>query len=242
MIQTTGLTTLRSLAFQTLFYLWTTMLALTFLPLLIMPRSWIVWCGEGWLRSVLWLLKCTVGLSYRVEGAEHIPDGPVIYAFKHQSAWDTLAVPVLIRNPAVVVKRELLQIPFYGWYAKKHGMIGIDRDRGHRALRQILDKGEKAIAAGKPLVVFPEGTRTAPGTRVPYFAGIALIYSRMGLPVVPVALNSGLFWPRRSFIKRAGCITVRYLPAIPPGLSRKAFMEQLEDAIETASDSLAVSK
>ncbi len=233
---------LRSLVFQILFYLWTTILAVTFLPLLIMPRRYIVWGGKWWLRSVLWLLKCTVGLTHRVEGAELIPDEPVIYAFKHQSAWDTMSVPLLLHDPAVVVKRELLQIPFYGWYAKKHGMIGIDRDRGHRALRKILDEGEKAIADGKPLVVFPEGTRTAPGTRVPYFAGIALIYSKMGLPVVPVALNSGLFWPRRSFIKRPGCITVRYLPAIPPGLSRKVFMAKLEDAIETASDALAVSK
>lgn len=231
--------TLRSLVFETLFYAWSTVLAVLFLPTLILPRRFIVRGGEMWLRSVLWLLARIVGLTHRVEGTGNVPDGPVIYAFKHQSAWDTMAVPVLIPNPAVVVKRELLWIPFYGWYAKKHGMIGIDRGRGHSALRRILKQGQDAIAAGKPVIVFPEGTRTAPGTRVPYFAGIALLYRELGLPVVPVALNSGLFWGRRSFIKKPGCITVRYMPAIPPGLERDVFMARLETAIETASDELA---
>ncbi len=231
--------TLRSFAFQIVFYLWSAVLAILFLPLLVLPRRYMVAGGEVWLRSVLWLLDHVVGLTYRVEGSENIPDGPVIFAFKHQSAWDTMAVPVLIPNPAVVVKRELLWIPFYGWYAKKHGMIGIDRGRGHHALRRILKEGQDAIAAGKPVIVFPEGTRTVPGTRVPYFAGVALLYRELGLPVVPVALNSGLFWGRRSLIKKPGCITVRYLPAISPGLDRDVFMARLEDAIETASDELS---
>ncbi len=230
---------LRSVIFQTLFYAWSSVLAVIFLPMLILPKRCIVVGGEIWMRSTLWLLARTVGLTHRVEGTANIPDGPVIYAFKHQSAWDTMAVPVLIPNPAVVVKRELLWIPFYGWYARKHGMIGIDRGRGHRAMRRILKDGQAAIDAGKPVVVFPEGTRTAPGTRVPYFAGIALLYRELGLPVVPVALNSGLFWGRRSFIRKPGRITVRYLPAIPPGLARDDFMARLEDAIETASDELA---
>jgi len=230
---------LRSLLFQVLFYLWTFVLAVVYLPFLVLPRRFIVWGGEFWLRTVLWLLARTTGLTHRIEGSENRPDGPVLYAVKHQSAWDTLAVPVLIRNPAVVIKRELLWIPFYGWYAARHGMIGIDRGRGHRALRRMLADGETAIASGKPVVIFPEGTRTAPGTRVPYFSGIALMYSKLGLPVVPVALNSGLFWSRRSFLKRPGCITVRFLPPIPPGLERNAFMERLTDAIETASDALA---
>ena len=231
--------TLRSLLFHILFYLWTVVISILFLPLLILPRRLMVWGSEFWLRSILWLLAHTAGLTYREEGRENLPDGPAVYAFKHQSAWDTIAVPVLIRNPAVVVKRELLWIPFYGWYAAKHGMIGIDRGRGHRALRRMLADGEKAVADGKPVVVFPEGTRTAPGTRVPYFAGIALMYDKLGVPVVPVALNSGLFWPRRSFLRRPGCITVRFLPAILPGLEREAFMERLKDAIETGSDELA---
>ena len=230
---------LRSVVFHILFSLWTAALAVLYLPTLILPRRFIMWGGKFWLQSVLWLLARTVGLTYREEGRENLPDGPVVYAFKHQSAWDTMAVPVLIHNPAVVVKRELLWIPFYGWYAAKHGMIGIDRGRGHRALRRILADGKKAVADGKPVVVFPEGTRTAPGTRVPYFAGIALIYVKLGLPVVPVALNSGLFWPRRSFLRRPGCITVQYLPAIPPGLGRDEFMDRLRDTIETASDELA---
>lgn len=230
--------TLRSLVFQIVFYLWSAVLAILFLPLLVLPRRYMVAGGEVWLRSVLWLLDHVVGLTYRVEGAENIPDEPVIFAFKHQSAWDTIAVPVVIRNPAVVVKKELLMIPFYGWYARKHGMIGIDRGRGHQALRKMLQQGRTAIDAGKPVVVFPEGTRTAPGTRRPYLAGIFMLYRHLGLPVVPVALNSGLFWPRRSFARRPGCITVRFLPAIPPGLARDAFLARLEATIETATDEL----
>jgi len=232
------MTALRSLAFQLLFWAWTALLAVLYLPLLALPRRAIVVAGRAWARSVLWLLARLVGLRHRIEGLEHVPSGPAIWALKHQSAWDTLMVPILVPDPVVILKRELLLLPFYGWYATKHGMIGIDRGGGAKALRAMVVAAKGAADAGHSIVVFPEGTRTAPGTRRPYHSGIAALYGQLDLPVVPVALNSGLFWGRRAFTRRPGTITLRILPPIPPGLDRREFMTRLEDTIETATAKL----
>lgn len=232
------MTALRSLAFQLLFWAWTALLAVLYLPVLLMPRRAIVVAGRAWARSVLWLLARLVGLRHRIEGLEHAPSGPAIWALKHQSAWDTLIVPILIPDPVVVIKRELMWLPFYGWYATKHGMIGIDRGGAAKALRGMVMAARRSVAAGHSLVVFPEGTRTAPGTRRPYHSGIAALYTRLDLPVVPVALNSGVFWGRRAFTRRPGTITLRILPPIPPGLDRHDFMVRLERTIEAATAEL----
>lgn len=232
------MTAIRSLLFQTVFWGWTALLAVLYLPLLVLPRGGIVAAGRAWSASVLWLLRVIVGLDHRIEGRENIPAGPAIWALKHQSAWDTIVVPILIPDPVVILKRELLWIPFYGWYAVKHGMIGIDRGAAAKALRGMIGAAEKSTADGHSIVVFPEGTRTAPGTKQPYHSGIAALYGRLGLPVVPVALNSGLFWGRRAMRRRPGTITLRILPPIPPGLDRRAFMTRLEDDIETATAAL----
>jgi 1-acyl-sn-glycerol-3-phosphate acyltransferase len=232
------MTVLRSLVFQFLFWVWTALLAVLYLPLLVLPRRAMVIAGRAWPRSVLWLLARVVGLRHRVEGRENVPAGPAIWALKHQSAWDTLIVPILVPDPVVILKRELLWLPFYGWYAAKHGMIGIDRAGAATTLRRMAAAARQAAAAGHSIVVFPEGTRTAPGTRRPYHSGIAALYGQLDLPVVPVALNSGLFWGRRAFTRKPGTITLRILPPIPPGLDRRAFMARLEDAIETATAEL----
>ena len=180
------------------------------------------------------MLRVVTGLGYRVEGAENIVAGPVIYASKHQSAWDTMIFPVILKKPAVVLKKELRRIPFYGWYLNKYGCIGIDRSAGAKALRSMVQEARAAIAAGRPIVVFPEGTRTSPGEHGTYLSGVAALYRELEIPVIPVALNSGLFWSRRSYLRRPGTITLRFLPPIPPGLERKSFMERLESEIETA--------
>jgi 1-acyl-sn-glycerol-3-phosphate acyltransferase len=232
------MTVLRSLVFQFLFWAWTALLAVLYLPLLVLPRRAMVIAGRAWPRSVLWLLARVVGLRHRVEGQENVPAGPAIWALKHQSAWDTLIVPILVPDPVVILKRELLWLPFYGWYAAKHGMIGIDRAGAAATLRRMAAAARQAAAAGHSIVVFPEGTRTAPGTRRPYHSGIAALYGQLDLPVVPVALNSGLFWGRRAFTRKPGTITLRILPPIPPGLDRRAFMARLEDTIETATAEL----
>ena len=230
---------LRSLLFNLAFFGWTALACIASLPTLLLPRRVLVSAGRLWARVALWLLATIVGLRYELSGESLSPQAATIYAFKHQSAFDTLLVPLLLADPAIVLKRELVFIPLFGWYLAKTRQIAIDRRGGAGALKGMLRAAERALAASRPLVIFPEGTRVAPGRHRPYLPGVAALYVRLGVPVVPVALNSGLFWPRRSFLKRAGKITVELLPAIQPGLARKAFLDELERRTESACTRLA---
>lgn len=225
---------LRSLVFQFLFYAATAALAIVFLPLLAAPSSWMMRAGTAWSALMLKILELTVGLSFEVRGRENLPPGPVLIGMKHQSAWDTLAAPVIFDRPVIVLKRELGWIPFYGWYALKAGMIPIDRGAAATALRRMVTRSARAVALRRPIIVFPEGTRTAPGAAPAYQPGIYALYRQLGLPLVPVAVNSGKFWGRRSFLKYPGRIVVEILPAIAPGGARRPVMTALESAIETA--------
>jgi 1-acyl-sn-glycerol-3-phosphate acyltransferase len=225
---------LRSLLYQLLFNALSLVLAVIFLPALILPFAAILAAARLWSASIFFLLRWTVGLTYRIEGEENIPDGPVIFASKHQSAWDTMIFPYVLDAPAIVVKKELHMIPFYGWFAARYGTIGIDRKSGASALRKMIVDCREAIGRDRSIVIFPEGTRTPPGERQTYQSGVVALYRDLKVPVVPVALNSGLFWPRRSMMRKPGVITLRYLPAIPPGLDRRDFMRRLEDEVEAA--------
>lgn len=229
---------LRALAFNLLFYAWTAGIGIVGLPLLLAPRRAIMRFGRFWSAGALALLRLTVGLDHAVRDRERMPPGAVIIAMKHQSAWDTLILPVLLHDPAIVVKRELLWLPVYGWYARGAGAIGIDRKAGAAALRRMLAAARPAVEAGRPIVIFPQGTRTAPGQRRAYQPGVAALYQALHLPVVPVAVNSGLFWGRRRFLKRSGRILVEFLEPIPPGWPRKKLMAELERRIETATRAL----
>jgi 1-acyl-sn-glycerol-3-phosphate acyltransferase len=229
---------LRSLAFQLAFWSWTTLLAFAGLPFLLGTRSGMMRFGTFWSRSTLALLRWIVGLDYEVRGREHLPTGPVIVALKHQSAWDTLAAPVLFPDCAAVIKRELGWLPFYGWYTVKAGSITVDRGAGARALKRMVARAQRVATAGRSIVIFPQGTRTAPGAKQPYLPGVAALYQQLKLPVVPVAVNSGLFWGRRHFMRRPGTVLVEILPPIPPGRPRPMFMTALERSIETATDAL----
>jgi 1-acyl-sn-glycerol-3-phosphate acyltransferase len=229
---------LRALSFNIAFVAVTAALGLAGLPLLLAPRRWVMGFGRFWAGSVLWLLEQIVGLRGNIRGRENLPRGPCLIAMKHQSAWDALVLPVLLGDPAVVIKRELLQVPFYGWYAARAGSIVIDRKGGAGALRGMVAAARAAAAAGRPIVIFPEGTRTAPGQRLTYQPGVAALYQALGLPLVPAAVNSGLFWGRRSFLKRPGRIALEFLEPIPPGLGRREVMAQLEERIETATAAL----
>jgi len=229
---------LRALLFNVAFFGVTAILGVAGLPLLFAPRPWVMRFGRLWARCVLALLKAIVGLDGEIRGAEHLPAGPSIIAMKHQSAWDTLILPVVLDDPAVVIKRELLLVPFYGWYALRAGSIAIDRRGGAGALRRMVAAARRAAAAGRPVVIFPEGTRTAPGHRRLYQPGVAALYRALDLPVVPAAVNSGLYWGRRSFVKRPGRIVLRFLEPIPPGLPRREMMSQLETRIEAATAAL----
>ena len=229
---------MRSLLFNVAFWAWTLIMLLVAAGLLLRPRLSMIRHAERWERGIQWLLRTIVGLDYQVRGRERLPDGPAIYALKHQSAWDTVSTHLLIRDPAIALKQELTRIPVFGRCLMHAGMIRIDRGHGTRALRSLIDGGRQAAACGRAIVIFPEGTRTPVGGRNPYHPGVAALYRHLELPVVPVALNSGLFWGRRRFTKRAGRITVAFLAPIMPGMERKAFMAELERRIESATEAL----
>jgi 1-acyl-sn-glycerol-3-phosphate acyltransferase len=229
---------LRPLAFNIAFFAATALLGLLGLPTLLMPRRSVMRFGRLWDRVVLALLKAIVGLDGEIRGVEHLPEGACIIAMKHQSAWDTLMLPVALGDPAVVLKRELLWVPFYGWYAARAGSIAIDRKGGAGALRRMVAAARRAADAGRKVVIFPEGTRTAPGRRLAYQPGVAALYQALALPVVPAAVNSGLYWGRRSFVKRPGRIILEFLEPIAPGLPRREFMAALETRIEAATAAL----
>jgi 1-acyl-sn-glycerol-3-phosphate acyltransferase len=228
----------RSFLFNLVFWLWTTLMVIAVLPLLLLPRRAMLAAARLWLRGVQGALSLLVGLDYEARGRTRIPGGPVIFAVKHQSAWETMALHLLLADPAIVLKHELTRIPLFGQYLVHAGMIRIDRGRGAAALRSLIEDARGALARGSPIVIFPEGTRTAPGQRRPYHPGVAALYLHLGCPVVPVALNSGLFWRRRAFVKHPGRIVVEFLAPIEPGLERKAFMAELERRLEGGTERL----
>lgn len=229
------MTLARSVLFDLTFYLWTILLSVLAVPALLASQRATMRISELWAIVSLLLLRLIVGLSYEVRGTHNLPDGAVIVALKHQSAWETIALWVLLENPAIVLKQSLARIPVFGWYLKRGQAIVIDRDAGPRALRPMVAAARSAVAQGRPIAIFPEGTRTPPGVRRPYQPGVAALYTQLGLPIVPVALNSGLFWGRRSFLKRSGKILVQFLPPIEPRLDRRHVMAELEHRIEDAT-------
>lgn len=229
---------LRSLLFQIYLYSVSAVMTLGGLPLLVLPRRWTVAIVRLWSQLQLWGAANITGIEYEIRGAENLPDGPYLIASKHQSMWDTIFWPVGVRDPAIVQKRELNYVPLYGWYTLKAGMISIDRGSGPAAIRKLIRQGRKAVAEGRPIMIFPEGSRMAPGAAPNYKPGVAALYTQLDIPCVPVALNSGLFWARRALRRQPGTIVVDILPAIQPGLKRKPFMAQLEATIETATDKL----
>ena len=230
---------LRAALFNAAFFIGTALIGVAGLPVLLLPWRASMWFGRLWSRTMLALLRAIVGLDGEVRGREHLPPGPCLVAMKHQSAWDTLMLPVLFGDPAVVIKRELQLVPLYGWYATRAGSIFVDRKGGAAAMRRMLKAARRAVAAGRKIVIFPQGSRTAPGERSPYQPGVAGLYQALDLPLVPAAVNSGLYWGRRAFLKRHGRIVVEFLPAIPPGLPRRRLMAELEARIEAAADRLA---
>jgi 1-acyl-sn-glycerol-3-phosphate acyltransferase len=231
-------TVLRSALYIVFTWVWTLVLAVLYLPLLLVPRKAMLPAVRLWLGGMLGALKVVAGLGWELRGRENLPQGPFIVASKHQSAFETFVFHLILGDPAYILKRELLWIPFFGWYLGKSGVIAIDRSAGTKALKAMVKGAEAAAGEGRPVVIFPEGTRAAPGARLPYHTGVAMLYGALKVPVVPVALNSGLFWRRRGFAKKPGTLTLEALPPIPPGMDRKAFMAELENRIETATDRL----
>ena len=225
----------RSLIFNFFFYVTTALFVVVGSPLLFGPRRWAMAALALHGRFELWLLKVIVGTRLEVRGAEKLPKGACLVASKHQSAWETFGLIPLFRDPALLMKRELFWIPFHGWFSRKFEMIPVDRDKGPAALRRMLREAQKRIADRREIIIFPEGTRRPTGAPPDYKTGVVLLYEALGVPCVPLALNSGVFWPRRSLIRRPGTIVVEFLDPIPPGLPKAEFLKRLIDAIETAS-------
>ncbi|MGQ0742126.1 MAG: lysophospholipid acyltransferase family protein [Alphaproteobacteria bacterium] len=222
-----------------LFLVWFLVLSVTAhiaaLPLLLLPRRFTVWAARVWAIIVLFGLKTIAGLRYEVRGQRHFIHGPVLVASKHQCMWETIAFLVLLDDPVVVIKRELLDIPLYGWFARKQEMIAVDRKGGAGALRTMLAFARKAISQARPILIFPEGTRKRIGSPPDYKPGVAGLYSELDIPCLPVALNSGLYWAAGGLLKNPGRIIVEYLEPILPGLPRAEFMNVLQNRIEAAT-------
>jgi len=231
---------LRSLAFNVLFYanliLW---LIFVVLPALLLPQAMLRNVAAGWSRSSLWLMRVVAGTRYEIIGRENIPEGGLMVAAKHQSFWETFALFTLFPDPVFILKRELMRIPVFGWCLARLRMIPVDRGARARALKDVtrlakIELGQK----GRQLLIFPEGTRRPPGAPPAYKFGVAHLYAEMGVPCLPVAVNSGLYWPRRQFLRRPGTIRLEILPPIMPGLDKTSFQHELQERIETASNRL----
>ena len=224
---------LRSILFNLSLYVTAIVTGLVATPFLFGPRKGAVFVITHLSRFSLWLLKVTAGTRYEIRG--EIPSGATLVAAKHQSMWDTIVLVAALNDPAIVLKSELLWIPYYGWFSKKAGMIAIDRGSGSSAIRRLIAQGKAALAAARPIVIFPEGSRMTPDAAPDYKPGVAALYRQLGVACVPVAVNSGLYWPRRRFLRKPGTIVLEFLPAIPAGLDRTTFMATLETTIETAT-------
>jgi len=228
----------RSILFAIAFYAVTAAMMIGFSYLLFIPRKYAMTAFRRHAKVSLWLQRLIVGTKIEIRGRDRLPKGPIIVAAKHQSAWDTFALVPLLADPALIMKRELLWIPFYGWFSAKFKMIFVDRNSGPSALRQMVRDARARADEGRQIVIFPEGTRQSPGAAPDYKPGVFLLYDQLKVPCVPVALNSGLYWPRRSLMRFPGTIVVEFLEPMPPGLGRLEFTHRLQEVIEGASDRL----
>lgn len=229
---------LRSLLFNILFYLALIVIVVFGVPAFFLGRRAIFELARFWARVNFWLLDKICSIKYDFRGVENIPDGAIIVAPKHQSIWETFALGLYFQDFTFILKRELTWIPFFGWYLKWADMIAIDRASGRGALAQVIERSKKPLSEGRQIIIFPEGTRRPVGAPPMYKYGIAHLYEAANVPCLPVALNSGLFWPRRQFLRQPGTILVEFLPPIEPGLDKDEFFAKLQNDLERATKRL----
>ena len=227
----------RSFLFVALFYLWTAVIAVACTPILLGPPSWTLAMFHFWGRGVVGLLA-VCGIRVEIRGRDHIPTGAALVAPKHQCMLDVFAQFTWLPGSVFVMKKELNWIPWFGWYAAKVGTIDIDRSGHASALKKMVREAKALFAKGRQVVIFPEGHRGEPGVAGAYKPGVAALYRELGVPVHPVATNSGVHWPAHGFLRKPGTIVFEFLEPIPPGLKRAEFMRILEERIETASTRL----
>jgi len=229
----------RSILFNALFYVNLGAHLIVALPTFALPYPCLRVFIRSYAMTSLWLLRVVCGTRVEWRGAEKIPKGPCIVACKHQSLWETFSLYAVLDDPVYVLKRELMWIPLFGWYMWKAGLIPIDRSAGMAALARMTGRARNALAAGnRQIVIFPEGTRRPPGAAPDYKPGIVYLYGKASVPCVPIALNSGLYWPRRSLLRLPGTIVAEILDPIAPGLDKDTFLARLESGIEETSASL----
>ena len=216
----------------------TLLIAILGSPCLFLPRAYTAKLIHSWSRLMLVLFKRLDGLDWEIIGKENIPSGPFIVASKHQSIWDTIFFTALFPDSAMVLKRMIIFIPFYGWHAMKVGMIWLDRGAHSKSIRKLVKQGKSCSVSERPIVIFPEGTRSPVGEKTPYKSGVAALYKFLKIPCIPVALNSGVYWKTKGLDRNPGKITVKFMPQIPPGLNRKDFEKKLENTIETETNLL----
>jgi 1-acyl-sn-glycerol-3-phosphate acyltransferase len=234
---------LRSIIFNILFYLVLVLFLLLGSPVLLMPRIYAIRALQAWGRVSNWLLRLICKVNIEVRGRENLVDAPMLVAGKHQSAWETFAIPALLNDPCMVLKRELFYIPIYGWpYAFKFKMIGVDRSGGSKSLKDLIARGREELARGRQIVIMPEGTRKAIAAPPDYKPGAAALYTGLNVPCVPFGLNAGLYWPRRKFLRYPGTIIIEFGKAIPAGLPRKEFQKQLQETVEEITNRLILEK
>jgi 1-acyl-sn-glycerol-3-phosphate acyltransferase len=229
---------LRSLLFAGSFYLVSAVVAVGLSPMLLGPRKPLMAVLRFWSRLVTWMLRVICDVRVEVRGRENLPAGPAVIAPKHQCMFDIFGSLGLLPDGCFVLKKELLDIPFFGWWALRTGMIVVDREGHATALRKLVTDARDRLSESRQLVIFPEGTRREPGEAGVYKPGIAALYRELDLPVVPLALNTGVHWAPRGITMRPGVIVFEFLPAIPPGLKRAEFMRELEARIEPACQRL----
>lgn len=229
---------LRSALFNVMFYALLIAIMVGGLPTMLMGYRAVLGLGRAWAIGSLWLLRVLCGTRVEFRGRHNIPSEACLLAAKHQSLLEILALCSVFEDFTFVLKRELTRIPLFGWYLARSGQIAVDRGRGRAALKQASRGARAVLDAGRQVFVFPEGTRRPPDAPAAYKAGLSFIYSETGAACLPVAVNTGLFWPRRSFLRRPGTAVVEFLPVIAPGLSRGAFHSRMTSAIEGASRGL----
>jgi 1-acyl-sn-glycerol-3-phosphate acyltransferase len=230
---------LRSLLFNIFFPLWTILISLFFYPYILFarPKS-IAIVGYIWALVSIKALDILCGLKLEVRGEEYIPEMPFIVGAKHQSDLDTIAFHIILKKPVYVLKQELLKLPLFGTYLSKMGMVIIDRAGGMASLKSMIKDARNRIEDQRPVIIFPEGTRAKVGTTNTYHPGIAALYSACDCKILPVALNTGKFWSKGSFIKKPGVFVIEFLPPINPGLKKDEFMSVLQEQIETSATKL----
>jgi 1-acyl-sn-glycerol-3-phosphate acyltransferase len=228
----------RSVIFNVLFYVALVVYLVAALPTLLLPPRYVLAVARAWARTNLWLLRVVCDIKADFRGLERIPRGGAIIASKHQSMWETFALLPYVDDPTFILKRELMWIPLFGWCLWKAEMIPVDRGARGPALAAMTERAKAEVRRGRQIIIFPEGTRRPPGAEPQYKFGVAHLYAETGVPCVPVALNSGLFWPRRSFRRFPGTIVVQVCEPIAPGLDKSVFIARLQEVIETASTKL----